>query len=99
MLNLFKSLRFKRHSPPNNDRQKCQSKPSLREEKKIDGRPVRFYVDGSIKAATSDGWKRFYDFEEFQAFAAWRKIRLYKRSEAAVVAAAATRISRLPKPK
>ncbi len=30
------------------------------------GRPVRVYSDGSVKAATRDGWIRFRSFDEFK---------------------------------
>jgi hypothetical protein len=30
------------------------------------GRPVRMYSDGSVKAGTRDGWIRFRSFDEFK---------------------------------
>ena len=30
------------------------------------GRPVRVYSDGSVKAATRNGWMRFRTFDEFK---------------------------------
>lgn len=30
------------------------------------GRPVRVYSDGSVKAATRNGWMRFRSFDEFK---------------------------------
>lgn len=45
---------------------------SLVEEGVHDDRPYRKYSDGSFKAATSEGWKKFNNFEELREFHAKR---------------------------
>ena len=50
--------------PPQNSQ---NSKPAreLIENGDFHGRPIRKYSDGSIKAVTSAGWKKFQSFDEF----------------------------------
>lgn len=63
-----------------NSRSATEKQRMLVEETKFDGRSIRKYNDGSIKAATSNGWMSFFDFEEFEAYANWRKIRRQKKT-------------------
>ncbi len=45
--------------------QNSKSTRELIEDGDFHGRPYRKYSDGSVKAATSNGWKSFQNYDEF----------------------------------
>lgn len=54
--------------PLQQDEFASHNKPHLVEKGYYFGRPVRIYSDGSMKAATREGWIRFSDFPELVRF-------------------------------
>ncbi len=66
MFNWFGNPGSREYENRQGTHQSADGQKDLVDKGRYHGRPIRMYSDGSVKAATRDGWVRFRSFDEFK---------------------------------